>query len=254
VNLTALERRLSRGGFIAARDEARELLEAASGDEFMLDALLKRRETGEPLAWIVGRTRFCDIDVLIHPGVFIPRPHTEHIAHCANHVLSDSGRAVDVCTGSGAVAIALMHRHPRARVIGTDIDRHAVRCARANAVDARFGDLFQPVPAAWRGRVDLVTAVVPYVPTPQLRFLQRDTFSFETSRAYDGGRDGTDVLSRVISEAARVLRPGGNLVCELGGDQLSVISRLLERCGYINVRAIRDEEGDLRGFAATAAT
>ena len=248
--VASLARRLSAGGFLAARAEARELVGRAGGDAELLEQLVARRLTGEPLAWIVGRTRFCGIDVRIDPGVFVPRPQSEIVARRAVAHLPADGVAIDVCTGSGAVALVMMHARPAATVIATDTDPAAIACARANGVDARTGDLFDPVPAELTGRVDVVTAVVPYVPSAELVYLQRDTFAFESPFAYHGGADGTDVLRRVVTGAARVLRPLGTLLLELGGDQGEILRPHLQDQGFGRITVLRDAEGDVRGIDA----
>jgi release factor glutamine methyltransferase len=126
-----------------------------------------------------------------------------------------------------------------------------VACASANGVDVYLGDLFMPLPRVLAGRVDVVVGVVPYVPTPALPLLQRDTFAFESDLAYDGGRDGTDILRRVLSDSLRFLRAGGALLLELGGDQATALSDDLARLGYVDVVVLADEDGDLRGIEAT---
>jgi release factor glutamine methyltransferase len=96
-----------------------------------------------------------------------------------------------------------------------------------------------------------VTGVVPYVPTGELSLLQRDTFTFETPQSYDGGPDGCALLRRALSGADRLLRPGGALVLELGGDEAALIADDLEYAGYVDVLEVRDEDGDVRGIEAT---
>jgi len=242
---------LSSAGFIAADEEADELLAAAGGDTTHLARLVERRLTGEPLAWITGRLRFCGVDVRVDPGVYVPRWHSEQLARRAAGRLPDEGVAIDLCTGSGAIARVLMRARPRARVVATDVDERAVACATANGVEAHHGDLFEPLPPLLEGRVDVVVAVVPYVPTRELPMLQRDTFTFETALSYDGGPDGTTILRRVVVDSPRFVRPGGALLLELGGDQADVLGDDLARLGYIDVAVIRDEEGDVRGIEAT---
>lgn len=231
---------------MAAEEEADELLAAAaSGAE--LEALVARRLTGEPLAWITGSAPFLGRMVGVAPGVYVPRWHTELLAERALERLPEGGVAIDVCTGSGALAVVLAERP--ARVYATDVSPEAVACARANGVDAYLGDLFAPLPDAVVA--DLVCGVVPYVPTGELSLLQRDTFTFETPLAYDGGPDGCALLRRALSGAARVLKPGGALLLELGGDEASVIADDLEYAGYVDVRVLEDEDGDVRGIEAT---
>jgi release factor glutamine methyltransferase len=245
--------RLAAAGFVSAREEAEELRRAAAGDDRLLAALAERRLAGEPLAWIVGGVAFCGLRVWVDSGVYVPRPHTERLAVCAAERLPARGIAVDLCTGSGAVAAVLADRRPGATVVATDVDERAIACARANGVDARAGDLFDPVPVALRGCVDVVTAVVPYVPTPALASLQRDTFVFESPRAYDGGPDGTAILRRALAGTGDHLRPGGAVLVELGGDQADLLAADLERLGFAAVSVLADEDGDVRGIEATLA-
>jgi release factor glutamine methyltransferase len=246
-SLTAL---LARGGFVAADEEAEELLAAAAGDPQRLDAFVARRLTGEPLAWITGSVSFCGLDVRVDPGVYVPRWQSEPLALRAVERLPASGAAIDGCTGAGAVAKTLMARRPSARVVATDLDERAVACARRNGVDARRGDLLAPLPRALEGRVDVVVGVVPYVPTPDQSLLQRDTLSFESPLSYDGGEDGTALLRRVVADSPRFLRRGGALLLELGGEQADALRDDLARLHFVDVRVLRDE-GDVRGIEAT---
>ena len=248
--LDAIAERLGAGGFIAPRGEARELLAAAGENALLLKQMLARRLSGEPLAWICGRTRFCGIELTIDRSVYVPRCHTEPVARRAASLLNRGGTAIDLCTGSGAVARVLKEMRPQAQVIATDIDSRAVVCARRNSVDALPGSLFSPLPLTVRGRVDVVVAVVPYVPTCELPMLQRDTFTFEDRLAYDGGPEGVDILRRVIAESPTWLRAGGALVLELGRGQLDVIAKDLQTAGFDDVQRITDEDGDLRGISA----
>jgi release factor glutamine methyltransferase len=132
-------------------------------------------------------------------------------------------------------------------VLATDIDARAVACARSNGVEAYLGDLFDGLDA----QADVITAVVPYVPTPDLPLLQRDTFTFEDELSYDGGPDGTAILRRVIGEATAFLR--GTLLLELGGRQAQTLKDDLARHGYGDITVLEDEEGDVRGIEASAA-
>lgn len=216
----------------------------------LLEELVRRRLTGEPLAWITGSAGFCGLELAIEPGVYVPRWHTERLAERAAELLPERGAAIDVCTGSGAVAAVLQARHPSARVVGTDLDPASVACARRNGVDAYAGDLFDPLPDELAGTTNVVVSVPPYVPTPELPLLQRDTFAFESPLAYDGGADGTDVLRRILAGSRRFLRPGGSVVLELGGRQPDVLEPELERLGYTGIRLITDEDGELRGLEA----
>ena len=159
------------------------------------------------------------------------------------------GIAVDLCTGSGAVAVVLGSACPRATVIATDIDPAAVACARRNGVEALPGDLDEPLPPALRRRVDVVTAVVPYVPTEELHLLPRRP-AHEPRRALDGGPRGTVVLERAARAAARWLRPGGSVLLELGGEQADELSTIMADAGLTAIRVHRDEDGRDRAIEA----
>src|SRR2546428_4821378 len=248
---TTLAALLSGAGFIAAEEETAELLRCAAGDTQVLDSLIARRLTGEPLAWITGRISFCSLEIGVDPGVYVPRWQSEALALRAVQRLPPNGTAVDVCTGSGAIARTLMSRRPAARVVASDIDPRAVACATGNGVEAYLGHLFTPLPRALEGGIDVVVGVVPYVPTPDLPLLQRDTFAFESPLAYDGGHDGTAILRRVLTDARRFLRRGGALLLELGGAQDRALRPDLARLGYTDVKVLHDEEGDLRGIEAS---
>jgi release factor glutamine methyltransferase len=243
---------LEEAGFVAADEEAEELLASAAGDPVRLEALVARRLTGEPLAWVTGSVTFCGVELRVAPGVYVPRWHSEHLARRAAERLPAAGTAVDLCTGSGAVAAVLAAARPGARVVASDVDERAAACARANGVEAYEGDLFAPLPAL-RGVVDVVVAVVPYVPTPALGLLPRDTLAFESTRPYDGGPDGMAILRRVVAEAPAWLRPGGALLLELGGDEADTLAGDLARHGYRDVTVLHDEESDPRGVEATLA-
>jgi release factor glutamine methyltransferase len=242
---------LAEGGFVAAEEEAGDLLARAAGDGALLDELVRRRLTGEPLAWITGRERFCGLEILIDEGVYVPRWQSEQLVLRALERLPEAGTAVDLCTGGGAIAAVLAHGRPGARVVGTEVDARALACAARNGVEVYAGDLLDPLPAALEGRVDLIVGVLPYVPTPELSLLQRDTFTFETPLAYDGGPDGTAILRRAIRDSRRFLRPGAALLLEVGGDQADRLRDELVASGYDEIVLLRDEEEDVRGIEAT---
>jgi release factor glutamine methyltransferase len=242
---------LAGAGFISAEEEADELVARAAGDAVLLDSLVQRRLTGEPLAWITGSVSFCGMEIRVDPGVYVPRWQSEPLARRAVEQLPADGAAIDVCTGTGAIAKTLLANRPGAHVVASDIDERAVACATANGVEVFRGDLFAPLPRTLHGRVDVVVGVVPYVPTPELPLLQRDTFTFESRLSYDGGDDGTDILRRVVADSPRFLQRGGALLLELGGEQADAIGDDLARHGYVDVSVLADEDGEVRGIEAT---
>jgi release factor glutamine methyltransferase len=250
----AVAERLAVAGCVAAEEEADELV-AAAPDEDVLDGWVRRREQGEPLAWITGTMLFCGRPLRVGPGVYVPRYETEELARRAAAHLVDAAagdlprvpRAADLCTGAGAVAAHLAAAVPGATVVGVDIDPLAVTCARRNGVAAVHSDLDAPLRS---GAFDVVTAVAPYVPRRDIAFLPADVRRYEPRRALDGGDDGLDVVRRVVVGAARLLRPGGWLLAEVGGDQDELVIPSLTAAGFATPASWRDEDGDLRGVAA----
>ena len=246
----SLTETLAGAGFVAAEEEADELLRASGNDALALAALVARRLAGEPLAWVTGHAAFVGLEVPVQPGVYVPRWQSSELALRAVARLPESGTAADVCTGSGAIALALRQARPGARIVATDTDRAAVDNARANGIEVYQGDLCSPLPDELHGKLDVVVAVVPYVPTAALALLPRETLIFESVAHYDGGPDGTVLLERVAAEAPAWLRSGGRLLVELGGDQAERMTPLLERLGYGDIESWSDGEGDVRGLEA----
>jgi release factor glutamine methyltransferase len=241
---------LTEAGCIAASEEAGELIQAAAGNSDLLDDLVSRRTNGEPIAWLTGAVTFCGLGLFVAPGVYVPRWQTEPLARRAATFLPSAGVAVDLCTGVGAIAAVLAAAVPSAQVLATELDRNAAHCARRNGIEVFQGFLDDPLPREFERRVDVLTAVVPYVPTDSLRFLARDVQAFEPRLALDGGFDGTDLLVEVVRRSTRWLRPGGWLLLELGGDQAEPIGRLLHDMGFEGVDVMADEDGDPRAICA----
>lgn len=250
VDLDAVVDRLVAAGCVAAEEEAADYV-AVAPDPATLEAWLRRREQGEPPAWITGTTVFCGRPLLVSPGVYVPRAQTEELAERAAARLPPAGRAVDLCTGSGAVAAHLRAEVQDAVVVGVDIDPRAAACARRNGVPAVVADV-GALPLGAGFGVDLVTAVAPYVPTRELALLPADVQRYEPRLALDGGGDGLDLVRGVVEAAGRVLRPGGWLLAEVGGAQDEALAPTLSAAGFDEVVPWWDEDGDLRGIAARA--
>jgi release factor glutamine methyltransferase len=226
--------RLRAAGCVAAEEEADELV-AGAPDGATLEAWLVRREQGEPLAWISGSVDFAGLTIQVSPGVYVPRTQTEELARRALALLPQDGRALDLCTGAGAVA-------------AVDVDERSARCARGNGVPVVVGDLAASIGA--NASFDLVTAVAPYVPSDAIRLLPADVQRYEPRVALDGGDDGLDLVRRVITDAGRLLCPGGWLLVEVGGEQDVALTASLAAAGFGAVTPWRDEDDDLRGVAA----
>jgi len=238
--------RLATAGCVAAGEEA-VVLRRAAADEATLDGWVRRREQGEPLAWIVGGISFCGRPLWVLPGVYVPRVQTETLARRAAVLVPPGGRLADLCTGAGPVARHVLTARPDVQVVGTDLDERAVRCARRNRVASVRGDLGAPLRTA---AFDVVTAVPPYVPTAGLARLPTDVLRYEPGLALDGGEDGLDPARRLVRSAARLLRPGGRLLLEVGGDQDDALAPVLSRVGFDDPRSWYDDDGELRGISA----
>ena len=218
--------RLRDAGCVFAEDEAALLLDAAqSSDE--LRSLLERRVGGEPLEYILGWVEFCGRRVTVSAGVFVPRRRTEFLVTRAIE-LAGSDRpvptvVVDLCCGSGALGLAVADALGALDLVGADLDPVAVRCATANlaAVGGTVyaGDLFDALPDRLRGRVDVLIANAPYVPTEAIGLLPPEARDHEARMALDGGPDGLDVLRRVLHGAASWLAPGGHVLVESSATQ-----------------------------------
>ncbi|MEV0282384.1 putative protein N(5)-glutamine methyltransferase [Streptomyces sp. NPDC050610] len=218
---------LRAAGCVFAEDEA-ELLIATARTPAELAGMVRRRADGLPLEHVLGWAEFRGLRVTVDPGVFVPRRRTEFLVDQALAAAAPAltGRpagpvVVDLCCGSGAVGLALSAALGRAELHAADIDPAAVRCARRNAaaLDGGHGrvyegDLYEPLPARLLGRVDVLAANVPYVPTEAIGTLPPEARDHEPLVALDGGTDGLDVLRRVTAAAPRWLAPGGSLLVE----------------------------------------
>lgn len=245
-----LVERLAAAGCVAAEAEVRELVAAASGDLRTLEALVARRIAGEPLAWVTGGVSFLGHRIGVCAGVYVPRWQTEALVRRAIALLPAQGTAVDLCTGSGAIAAVLGDARPAARVVATDLDPVACACAAGNGVEVYHGHLADPLPAEVRRRADVVIAVVPYVPTGAIPFLPRDVRAHEPLLAIDGGPEGIGLLESAVQAAAGLLRPSATLLLELGFGQDLLLEGTLRASGFAVRRRFEDADGDLRGIEA----
>lgn len=221
-SLSVIATRLRNAGCVFAEDEARLLTSAARSPDD-LAAMVDRRSAGLPLEHILGWAEFCGLRIAVDTGVFVPRRRTEFLVSQAAALARPGGVVVDLCCGSGAVGAALAAALGRVDLYATDIDPAAVRCARRNTRSAGGrvyeGDLYEPLPTTLRGRVDILVACAPYVPTQAVRLLPAEARIHEPQVALDGGADGLDVLRRVAALAPRWLSPRGHLLVETSEGQ-----------------------------------
>ncbi|QEO09343.1 putative protein N(5)-glutamine methyltransferase [Protaetiibacter larvae] len=238
-----LVERLRAAGCVFAEDEAALLREAASGAA--LEALVVRRVAGEPLETLLGWAAFDGLRVAVAPGVFVPRVRTELLVELGVEGLPAGAVVVELCCGVGAVAAAIRARRPDAEVWASDIDPDAVAVARRNLPPGRVleGDLYDALPAALRGRVDLIVANAPYVPSDEIAFMPSEARDFEHRVALDGGADGHAIQARIAAGCGQWLAPGGRAIIETGERMSARTASLLEAAGLV-VRVVRDEERD----------
>jgi release factor glutamine methyltransferase len=219
--LSAVVSRLRAAGCVYAEDEARLLLSTAA-TAADLAVMVDRRVAGLPLEQVVGWAEFCGLPIAVDPGVFVPRRRTEFLADQAIAHLRPGALVVDLCCGSGAVGAALA-AVDGVELHAVDLDPAAVACARRNlaACGGRVyeGDLYAPLPAWLHGRVDVLVANAPYVPTREVGLLPREARLYEPRVALDGGSDGLAVVRRVSAAAPRWLAPGGQLLIEISERQ-----------------------------------
>lgn len=246
-DFTGIVGTLRSAGCVFAEDEARLLMSTATTPA-ELAAMVDRRVSGLPLEHVLGWAEFCGLRMVVEPGVFVPRRRTEFLVRqAAEPVTRPASQApprppaepaepaeparpvvLDLCCGSGALGAALAATlAPQVGDVelhAADIDAAAVRCARRNVAAAGGrvyeGDLFEPLPATLRGRVDVLLANVPYVPTGEVALLPAEARVHEPLVALDGGPDGLEVLRRVTAAAPRWLAPGGRLLFETSEAQV----------------------------------
>ena len=199
-------------------------LEAIAGPSKPLEDLVARRLGGEPLQYIEGSAPFGPLDLLVDERVLVPRPETEGLFEIASRMVRNPEVIVDLCTGSGALALALKKAFPSAAVFATDISEAAIELAIENRHRNRLdiylaaGDLFDPLPASLLGEVDLLVTNPPYIAEAEFPGLPDDV-KREPRVALIAGPTGLEVIRNIGASAARWLRPGGVLVCEIGETQ-----------------------------------
>ncbi len=214
--------------------------------------LIKRRRRGEPIAYIRGEREFYGLPFKVDHRVLVPRPDTETLVETALQRTKERslyGRALDLCTGSGCVAIAFAKSRPTWRVTASDVSDDALAVARENTerLGAVFntsfveGDLFAALPSG--ARFELITGNPPYIARPEIAELQVDVRDFEPRLALDGGEDGLDLVRRIVAQAPEFLEPSGVLALEIGFGQASAVAELFSARGFRDVARDRDYAG-----------
>lgn len=234
-----------------------------------LEALIEQRLSGIPLAHQSGRQRFMGLEMLAGKEALIPRHETELLGRAAVELLQSLQadarplRVIDVCTGSGNLALAMAHHAPHTRVFAADLSEDAVALARRNAahlglsaqVEFRAGDLLEPFDKpAFHASVDLLVCNPPYISSGKVDTLPDEIGCFEPRLAFDGGPLGVRILQRLIREAPLFLKPGGWLAFEVGlGQGPAVLKRLTAGGSFADQRTVSDSRGEIRAIVAQRA-
>jgi len=224
------------------------------------DRAIRRRQAGEPVAYILENAGFYGLTLRVRPPVLVPRPETELLVSAALDYLeghrSETPRVLDLCTGSGCVPLAIKHHLPQCACAGVDISPAAIALARENAkcldldITLLTGDLFETPGLRDLAPFDVITANPPYVALTEWDSLPLDIRLYEDPGALLGGPDGLDLIRRILRNAPAWLRRAGLLALELGEGQFPTVRTLAETEGFSGIRAIRDLAGTERIFIA----
>ncbi len=232
----------------------RDALDTAEGKFF--EEAIQRRSRREPLQYITGRQEFWGLDFLVTPDVLIPRPETELLVESAARFAREAGRniaVIDICTGSGCVAVSLARELAGARIFACDVSAQALAVARENArlngVSDRIrfleGDLFEPCEELdIRGGIDMITANPPYIPAGDLQTLQPEVRDYEPGTALIGGPAGTEIQKRILALAHGFLKNHGVLIMEMGMGQAAELRKTADNAGsYESIEILKDLAG-----------
>jgi release factor glutamine methyltransferase len=232
---------------------ADELVEAAAVEAFR--RLIERRATGEPLQYLTGHQEFFKLEFEVTPDVLIPRPETELMVEIGLELLKGNldPFIADIATGSGCVAISLLHELRDARAIATDISPLALQIAERNAARHGVTDRLTVIESDCFAKVDpdrpfsLIASNPPYIRDDEMGTLQREV-GYEPRTALAGGPDGLDIVRRLLREASPFLRPGGHLVFEIGFGQNALVEQLINRDVWEFIEMRRDLQGIARAM------
>jgi release factor glutamine methyltransferase len=231
---------------VFAEDEAVLLIEAAA-DLDQLEAMVAQRKRGLPIEHIVGWAEFAGHRIVVDHNVFVPRRRTEFLAIQAIAVTRAGAVVLDMCCGSGAVAFAVASAAPGIKIHAVDIEPSAVRCASRNLNPlgglVYEGDLYAPLPAAIRGRIDVIVANAPYVPTDAIGLLPREARLHEPAVTLDGGLDGLEIQRRIAERAPLWLATGGHLLIETSDRQAPLTSEIFTTNGFATAVVESEELG-----------
>lgn len=245
---------LRAAGCVFAEEEARLLLATASTPAELAD-LVRRRAGGQPLEVLLGWAEFCGLRVAVEPGVFVPRRRTGFLVQQAAARARAGSVVLDLCCGTGALGLAVAAAVGPLELHAVDIDPIALRCAARNLAPVGgqlyAGDLYDPLPATLRGRVDVLVANAPYVPTNAIELMPPEAREYEPRIALDGGPDGVDVHRRVAAGAPGWLASGGSLLIETGQEQAGHTAKAMTDAG-LTARILDSDEWSCTVVVGTA--
>lgn len=212
-----------------------------------IDSILQRRCSREPLQYILGKWNFMGLDFEVAGGVLIPRADTEILVECVLKELHDGMRILDLCTGTGCIAISLLNYSNDCEATAVDISPAACELARRNAsllrspekLKVELGDLYD----ASSDTYDIIVSNPPYIDSDVIDTLETEVKDFEPRLALDGGPDGLDLIRRIIGEAPEHLKGGGELFLEIGYDQGQRTAELMEAAGFKYIECVKDYAG-----------
>ena len=213
----------------------------------LIEEMINRRAVHEPLQYITGSTGFLDLTISVGQGVLIPRPETELMAEQAIQKCNSKGlNILDLCTGSGCLALAMAKEFPDSHVYGIDISETAIGYAQMNAADNEIGNvdfikghLFDPLPGQ-NSVFDLIISNPPYIRKEEIKGLQPEIREWEPLNALDGGKDGLDFYREIIPAAREYLKDNGTLMFEVGFDGADEIAGIFKDAGYHEIQITKD--------------
>ena len=267
--------RISKSTLYAGRFEMSE------DESKQIDALASRRAKREPLQYIIGNVEFCGLKIKVGQGVLIPRPETELLAEEVIKAISTSNppsppftkgghwgitkselKILDLCTGSGCLALAIAKQFPEAMVYGTDISKDAIRYANENAklngiknVSFLKGSLYEPLKQLISKiplKFDIIVSNPPYIKSDEIPCLQPEINKWEPRNALDGGEDGLNYYRTILSEARTYLAFSGAIFLEIGEGQAAEVSEIAMQNCFRNISVIKDYAGIERIIVARA--
>lgn len=222
--------------------------EQADGEKFSTyQKLIERRAQHEPCQYILGKCNFCGIDLLVNENVLIPRQDTEVLVEEVLNIMPKGAKVLDMCTGSGAIAIALKTLRSDCQVTGSDISERALEVAKENVkscgVDVKLihGDLFENIDQ--EEEFDLIVSNPPYVTNSEYEELMPEVKEHEPRLALTAGDDGLDIYKRLINEAPKYLRKDGIIAMEIGCTQGEAVAEILKSNGFGKTKVVKDLAG-----------